>query len=60
VSRGAFELLTALGEGVELLTACNRAAENCPPEEEIGNKVGDWFGQWGRSGWIAGVVARTS
>lgn len=61
VSRGAFELLTELGEGAELLIACNRAAERCPEEAlEIGNKVGDWFGQWGRLGWIAGVVARTS
>jgi len=57
VSRGAFELLCALGEELPLGAACERAIERVPAEaESIENDVAAWFEDWGKRGFIVDVV----
>jgi hypothetical protein len=56
VSDAAFELLTALHEGVPLVPACERAARRVPSAAaEIEAKAGEWFADWGRRGWVVDV-----
>jgi hypothetical protein len=57
VSEPAFRLLVALGEGVPLVPACERVASELSEPTDLENQIGAWFGQWGRLGWIADVIA---
>ena len=56
VSRGAFELLVALAEGMPLVKSCERAIERVPEEAEaIENNIAEWFQDWGKRGWVVDV-----
>jgi hypothetical protein len=59
VSEAAFELLAGLAEGMPLVAACERAAERVPSEAaQVESKVGEWFSDWGRRGWVVDVETR--
>lgn len=56
LSRGAFALLGALGEGTPLVAACERAMAEVPEEAaDIEARLGDWFRLWAELGWIVAV-----
>jgi hypothetical protein len=56
VSRGAFQLLRALAEGLPLVKGCERAIELVPAEAEaIENQISEWFQDWGKRGWVVDV-----
>jgi hypothetical protein len=59
ISDAARELLVALGEGLPLGRACERAAERIPREAaELERDVGEWFSDFARRGWVVNVETR--
>lgn len=59
VSDAARELLEALGAGLPLGKACERAAERNPREAaELERDVGEWFSDFARRGWVVNVETR--
>jgi hypothetical protein len=56
VSDAAFAVLGELSRGVPLVPACERAASHVPDAaEEIEERTGEWFLDWGRRGWVVDV-----
>ncbi len=57
VSRHAFELLSALGEGMPLVPACDRVLSRLSESEaaEVSSDVGAWFQSWARKGFFVGL-----
>jgi hypothetical protein len=57
LSKDAFDLLAALGEGVPLVPACARVAEGKSAEEieQLQGRIGGWFAAWARAGFVARI-----
>jgi hypothetical protein len=53
VEPGAYALLARLAVGEPLASACENVAQQ---EPSVGDKVGAWFQEWSKMGWIARVV----
>jgi hypothetical protein len=59
ISDAAFELLEALGAGLPLGRACERAVERIPLEAaQLERDVGEWFSDFARRGWVVNVETR--
>lgn len=57
VSLPAYELLVALHAGTPLVAACETVLEAHPDDaESLEAKVFQWFGDWGKRGWIVDVT----
>ena len=57
----AFTLLSALGEGMPLVPACELVTRDRSEAEvqRIGESIGGWFSAWARRGFIAGIDLAT-
>jgi hypothetical protein len=53
----AFWLLERLMRGAPLVPACEAVSLEHPViAEELASETGNWFGEWGRLGWVIDVV----
>lgn len=58
LGEAAFTLLEELASGKRLQAACEATAERVPESrDEIEARIGEWFHDWSKRRWIAGVVS---